>query len=273
MTYGVSMRVEGQTSRRPRRRFRLSRGPNSVGRKWQSIRFLLTRDRGAVSAFLKRGFGAHQSVWARLQLLYRITKTTNAVRGYHTLGEMLEVIEAILERHHVDELRVVEVGAGSGASTAKLSLAVARVGGQLNVFDTFQGIPQNDEQHTLLDGRPLVFQAGAFRGRLGAVERRVRAYGVADGCAFYKGDIRETLKGYDEAVDVALLDVDLVDSTRAALEALVPNLRPGGVIFSQDGHLTETVRLLQDPQFLKRLGPVRVYGLGQDKLIRIERIL
>ena len=52
----------------------------------------------------------------------------------------------------------------------------------------------------------------------------------------------------------------------------MPRLRPGGVIFSQDGHLHAIVSLLADPAFWRSevgVEPPRIRGLGRDKLLAI----
>lgn len=196
---------------------------------------------------------------------------TQHVRGYHSLAEMLVVCEAILERSGQSGLTVVECGAAKGSSTAKLSLATARAGGRLLVFDSFKGIPDNEEQHRNLDGRPVSFRKGAFTGRLKAVQRVVQTYGAPEVCTFTKGWFEDTLPDFQTPIDVVLLDVDLLSSTRTCLEALYPQLRPGGVLFTQDGHLEAIVALLRDEAFWLAMGvPVpSIDGLGQDKLLKI----
>ena len=199
----------------------------------------------------------------------RFINITNHVRGYHTLAELLTVSQEILARPRPV---VVECGAGSGSSTAKLSLAVRAAGGELHVFDSFRGIPPNDEVHQNLDGRRVVFRPGAFTGRLQAVKRVVEAHGAPEVCHYYKGLFEETLPSFRRPLDVVLLDVDLLSSTRTCLRELFPQLQPGGVLYSQDGHLVAIVELLRDPEFWRGLGlpPPAIDGLGRDKLLRLR---
>ena len=249
------------------------RGPGSVYRKLQSLRFLATRDRTAVFDFLSSSSIA-LSPLERLRLLYRFTHVTNHVRGYHTLAEMLRVSRAILARRGRG-LTVVEAGAGYGSSTAKLSWAVAAAQGRLLVFDSFRGIPPNTEVHRNLDGRRVVFRPGAFGGRLPVVRRAVERFGVAAVCEFHKGWFIDTLADFDRPVDVALLDVDLLSSTETCVRALYPNLRSDGVLFSQDGHLEAIVELLRSSEFWRGLGakePPKIRGLGRDKLLEVPAV-
>jgi O-methyltransferase len=183
------------------------------------------------------------------------------------------VAEAILTRAAQPGLTVVECGVGKGASTAKLSLAARLAGARLIACDSYRGMPPNQERHEDLAGRPMQFRAGAFRGRLREVQRTVAAYGAAEVVEYRKGWFAETLPGLDATVDVALLDVDLVASTRECLVHLVPRLRPGGVIFTQDGHLRAVAALLGDAAFWRDevgVAPPPIAGLGRDKFLAIQ---
>lgn len=249
----------------------LRRGTGSVYRKLQSIQFLLTRDRRAVTAFLRARYPIALSIASRIRLIRDFTRITNAVRGYHTLAEMLIVCDRIFRRAGRPGLTVVEAGAGSGSSTAKLSLATRIAGGRLVVFDSFRGIPENDEKHRLLDGRNLEFRKGAFRGRFASVRKRIERFGAIEVCEFRKGLFADTLPRFADSVDVVLLDVDLVASTRICTAHLFPKLRRGGVLLSQDGHLQATVDLFRDPEFWRSIGSdvPSIPGLGREKLLEI----
>jgi O-methyltransferase len=246
------------------------RGPGSAYRRALSIRYLLTRDRRASWRFVAGSSG--RAALDRLELIAAMLRITDQVRGYHTLSEMLTVSAEILER---ERPVVVECGAGSGSSTAKLSLAVRAAGGELHVFDSFRGIPENDEVHENLDGRRVVFRAGAFTGRLGAVQRAVDKYGAPEVCTYYKGLFSETLPGFKKTLDVVLLDVDLLSSTKTCVRALYPQLRPGGVMFSQDGHLRAIVETLRSDSFWRAevgVTPPSIEGLGRAKLLRLSKL-
>lgn len=245
------------------------RGPGSLYRRLQSLRFALTRDRAEIVRF---GRGARDAVdlGRRLALLAAFERVTHNVRGYHSLSEMLRVSAAILAR---PEAVVVEAGCGGGASTAKLSLAVREVGGELYVFDSFRGLPANDEEHTHLDGRTVRFRRGAFTGRLRAVQRTVARYGAPEVCRYHKGWFADTAPGFDRQIDVLLLDVDLLASTRTCLASFMPQLAGSGVAFSQDGHLRAIAELLASPDFWTGeigVAAPEVIGAGRDKLIEIR---
>jgi O-methyltransferase len=252
----------------------MRRGTGSLYRRLKSLQFLLTRDRHAVLSFVGTRYPVSLPVWRRLDLVRRYVRTTNHVRTYHSQAEMLAVTDRILALADRPGLTVVEAGAGKGGSTAKLSLATKLAGGRLLVFDSFRGIPANDERHTNLYGRPVEFRAGAFRGRLPSVRRTVAQYGALDVCEFHKGWFADTLADFDRPVDVVLLDVDLLASTRTCITRLFPRLRPGGSLFTQDGHLEAIVALLRDARFwTDEVGvpPPVIPGLGRRKLLEIRR--
>jgi len=243
---------------------RLRRGPGSLYRKAASLHFLVTRDRREVVDFLRADVEASRI--ERLRLIQSYVHTTNHVRGYHTLGELLRVSGEVLSR---ERPVVVEAGCGKGSSTAKLSQAVDRVGGTLHVFDTFRGIPANDEEHQNLDGRRVVFREGAFRGSLTSVRKTVARHGCIEACTFHKGLFADTLPALEGSVDVALLDVDLIASTETCIRQLAPRMARGGVLFSQDGHLQATHALLGRDELWREIGVEcpRIDGLGTDKLL------
>jgi O-methyltransferase len=252
---------------------RLRRGPGTVRRRWESIRFLLTRDRDAVLSFVAAAHRSPPSLARRLALVRRCLRATHRLRGYHTLSEMLTVGAAILERAGRSDLTIVECGVGKGSSTAKLSHFVREAGGHLHAFDSFRGLPPNDERVVHLDGRVTEFRAGAFHGRFAEVGKNLARLGAADVVTLHKGGFADTLPAFDRPVDVALLDVDLVASTRSCLVHLYPRLRPGGVLFTQDGHLRGVVEVLADAAFWRNdvgVEPPVIEGLGARKLLAIE---
>lgn len=251
----------------------LRRGRGTLYRRLQSLRFLAGRDRRAVLGFLRRSAASPLSLAARIRLVSQFVRITNQVRAYHSQAEMLALAEAILCRAGQPGLTVVECGSAKGASTAKLSLVARLAGARLVVFDSFRGMPPNQERHEDLGGRPMVYRPGAFHGRLREVQRTVASFGAPEVVEYRKGWFAETLPGFDRPVDVALLDVDLLASTRTCLVHLVPRLRRGGILFTQDGHLRAVASLLADPAFWRDevgVEPPRIPGVGSEKFLTIQ---
>jgi O-methyltransferase len=250
----------------------MRRGPGSLYRRARSVHYALGRDRAAIAAFLRARYPVALPVRARVALVARFLAITNATRAYHTQAEVLTVADRVLRLAGRPGLTVLEAGVGKGAATAKLSLVARVAGARLVVCDSFRGLPPNAEVHRHLDGRPARFRAGAFAGTLAAVERTVRRHGAPEACEFVKGWFADTLPGLRRPLDVVLLDVDLVGSTRTCVRHLYPRLRAGGVLFSSDGHLRATVDLLGDPSFWRDevgVAPPVAVGLGERKLVEI----
>ncbi|MFN8642666.1 MAG: class I SAM-dependent methyltransferase [Candidatus Binatia bacterium] len=248
------------------------RGPGTLYRRWESLRFLAGRDRRAVLAFLRGGPAGTVPLATRWQLLRQFVRITNRVRAYHTQAEMLAVAAAILQCRGQAGLTVVECGAGKGASTAKLSLATKLAGGRLLVFDSFRGLRPVASSTRISRAAAWCFApppSPAGCARCSAPS----AFGAPQVVEYRKGWFADTLPAFDEPVDVALLDVDLLASTRTCLVHLAPRLRPGGVIFTQDGHLRAVAGLLTDPAFwIDEVGvaPPRIDGAGREKFLAIR---
>jgi O-methyltransferase len=107
------------------------------------------------------------------------------------------------------------------------------------------------------------------------VRRTVERFGAPETCEFVPGWFADTLPGLERRLDVVLLDVDLLESTRTCVRWLFPRIRPGGVLVSQDGHLRATIALLRDADFWRcdvGIAPPPVQGLGRAKLVEIPAV-
>ena len=217
------------------------------------------------------------SLPARLRLLQRIYEASLGIECAHTQDEMLQVTSAILNVPIDVPGCVVEAGCFKGGSTAKFSIAAKLAHRQLFVFDSFEGLPENTEQHTLtIFGQVTDFSRGQYRGPLEQVQRNVATYGDGDICVYVKGWFDETMPQFSQPIIAAYIDVDLVSSTKTCLKHFYPLLQPGAFLYSQDAHLPLIIQLLEDSDFWeKEIGcpkPV-IVGLGQKKLISIRKPL
>lgn len=248
---------------------RLTRPPYSLRRAVRERRDLLV-----CAAFLADGsLGVPFPV--RASIVRRLYAASFAIDSPHRQEEVLSFMRAVLKLPRNGPGVVVEAGAYKGSSTAKFSLACALARRELVVFDSFRGMPPNQEPHDRnIFGRPESFKEGAYLGTLEEVRSNVIRFGRIDVCRFVPGWFEDTLPAFDEPVAAAYLDVDLAASTRTCLKYLYPRLKPGGVLFSQDGHLPLVIEVFADPAFWRRevgCEPPRVEGLGKRKLIKIRR--
>jgi O-methyltransferase len=137
---------------------------------------------------------------------------------YTTLG-------LAVQRVHDEEIpgALAEVGVWRGETSAFLHrLAPAR---RLYLFDTFAGFPESDLPPGADDRRFRDTSEAAVRARVGGSANVI----------LRPGYVPETLAGLeDERFAFALLDLDLLDPTAAALEFFYPRLSPGGYLVVHD---------------------------------------
>jgi O-methyltransferase len=207
-------------------------------------------------------------------LVRRLIDAHQHIPCAHTHDEMVRIVREIFSVPDDRPGSIVEAGCFKGGSTAKLSIVASRIGRRLVVFDSFEGIPDNDEPHdTTIFGDEARFAAGAYAGRLSEVSDNVDRWGELSACEMIPGWFENTMPSFREAVAVGFIDVDLASSTRTCLEHLYPRLIPGGVLFSHDGHLPLCIDVLRDRSMWERIGgpPPVITGLGSDKLVAIRK--
>lgn len=225
---------------------------------------------------LARGTGTHDtSLLLRLGLIRRFYRISYSVDCPHMEGEMARVTAAILSVPRDVEAVIVEAGSYKGGSASKLSRAVRYAGRKFVVFDSFEGIPEHHEQHSKnIYGGDAYFPPGSYKGSLDEVRSNIARYGAVEVCRFVKGWFDDTMPGFKDPVGVAYIDVDLESSTRTCIRYLYPLLIPGGVLFSQDGHLPWVIDLLRDEKFWREdvgAEPPRTEGLGNRKLVAVYK--
>jgi O-methyltransferase len=215
------------------------------------------------------------SVREKLRILKQLYFISLGVDSPHTQDEMLRVMQTILSVPRNGRGVVVEAGCFKGGSTAKFSLAADIAGKKLVIFDSFEGIPDNNEPHDKnIFGSNVKFARGAYRGSCEEVKRNVSKFGKINRCEFIPGWFDDTMPSFREPIAAMYLDVDLAASTRTCLKYLYPLLEPGGVLYSQDGHLPLVIDVFNDRSFWRNeVGYARpeVIGLGEKKLIKIVK--
>ena len=138
---------------------------------------------------------------------------------------------------------MAEVGVYQGCSARLIS--EASHGKPLHLFDTFDGLPQPDE-----DEKNHLRQ-NQYRSSIDGV----RAY-LADrpNVQFHPGKFPDTATGLEDKIfSFVHIDVDLKSSTRACLDFFYPRLTPGGMIMTHDYSYLDGVREAFD-EFTASLG-------------------
>lgn len=204
-------------------------------------------------------------------LMRRMRTVDASVECPHNPSHILTFVRELLRLDPVVPGVIVEAGCFKGGSTAKFSLVAGAIGRELVVFDSFEGLPANDEDHVdTLAGTDIRgwFDGGNFAGTLDEVRANVERYGDPTTCRFIPGWFDDTMPRFDEPIAAAYLDVDLAQSTRTCLEHLWPRISPGGVLVSQDGDfplVIEEFRSFADRE------EVKVEGLGRRKMLRVVK--
>ncbi len=243
-------------------------------REWMRLG-LKSSERRAAARFVAQG-PARLSRGERLALVRRYLATSGGMTCAHTHEQMLHFATTILELPDDVPGVVVEAGCFKGGSTAKFSLAARAAGRKLVVFDSFEGIPPNDEDHghNLFGQHTPHFNAGSYAGGLDEVKGNVARWGAPEVCEYVPGWFENSMPGFNQPVAAAYVDVDLASSTRTCLKHLYPLLVPGGAIFSHDGHLPLVQEVLTDDAFWRgEVGVPRppIEGLGERKLVVIRK--
>jgi O-methyltransferase len=213
----------------------------------------------------------------QVELYNRLTQVSKHVHCSHNASDVLAFIVEILSVPKDSPGCIVEAGCFKGGSTAKFSLFAKLVGRPLVVFDSFQGIPANEEpQEKSILGHSIkdAFPGGSFCGSLDEVRANVEKYGEIDVCRFVPGWFEDTMPHFNEPVCAAFLDVDLASSTKSCLKYLYPLLIPGGVICSQDGHFPRVIEVFSDDRFWEEeVGYKRppIEGLRKRPVIRVVK--
>jgi len=212
-----------------------------------------------------------------INLMGKFAKISRNVKCSHGHMEILSAAFEILSIPKNIEGHIVEAGVFKGGSAAKLSIIANMLNRKLYLFDSFEGLPENSENHvTSLLGHSIDgwFKGGLFKGGLAEVKNNIETYGESEVCNYVKGYFEDSMSKFTEKIAFAYLDVDLASSTRTCLKYLYPLLSKGGTIMSQDGDFPLVVDVFNDNDFWQNeLGIPKptIEGLGSRKIITITK--
>jgi O-methyltransferase len=211
----------------------------------------------------------------RFALILKFYKISYFVDCPHTEHEMISITRQILDLGMAMPGVIVEAGSFHGGSTAKLSLVAKLCGRQLEVFDSFAGMPENNEEHgKSIYGREHHFPKGSHAVPFDEVKNNVARYGDASRTQYHKGFFSDTMPSFHEPVAAACINVDLVQSTRDCYHNLYPLLSPGGIIISQDAHFPWIIELFESDAFWRgEIGIAKptMPGLGTLKFVTVRK--
>lgn len=226
----------------------------------------------------------HVSSIRRLLLVLQFFYIHMRVECKHGNFEIVQIAQSILENPQVHGA-ILEAGTYKGGASAKLSLVARLTGRKILLFDSFEGLPENDEFYNVYEKRTYsynptakktkygyVFSKGQYSSTLQELKKTIRSYGAPEVCIYHKGWFEDTMKKLHTPIAALFLDVDLASSTKTCLKYLYPLLEKGGVLYSHDGHLGRVTDVYKDKSFWKKeVGFVRptIYGLGKMRLLKI----
>jgi O-methyltransferase len=238
------------------------------------------KDIPAALGFIFHGTKSPTTFGVRLGLVLKFYKISYFVDCPHTEHEMISITRQILDLGVPSAATgvsgaIVEAGSFHGGSTAKLSLVAKWCDRQLHVFDSFAGMPENNEAHgKSIYGREHHFPKGSHAVPFEEVKKNVARYGDASRVHFHKGFFSDTMPSFREPVAAACVNVDLVQSTRDCFRYLYPLLPPGGIIISQDAHFPWIIELFESDAFWRdEIGIKKpaMEGLGTLKFVTVRK--
>jgi len=217
---------------------------------------------------------------ARAQLEKRFATISRNVDCPHNNSHILTFIIEMFRFHNnhpQDTCVFLEAGCYKGGSTAKFSAAATMLNAGLLVCDSFEGIPDNEEDHeTSIFGYSINnwFHKGAFHGGVEEVQKNVQKYGELSVCEFRKGWFEDTLPDLEESISGAYIDVDLASSTRTCIKHIYPRLVSGGFLVSQDGDFPLVIDVFDDDRFWETEVGCRkpvIHGLRTRKMLTVYK--
>jgi O-methyltransferase len=215
----------------------------------------------AFHSFFRKATGAEYGVGLvrKLALLFKMRRNTARIpSGSHFL-EHLVIATTILEIPPSEDGCVVECGSYKGASATNLSLVCAVVKRDLEVFDSFKGLPrpsERDQAHLVPDRSQVhTYEEGEWSGSQAEVRANITRYGDLSVVSLYPGFFHETLPDFEKRCVVAFLDVDLLDSLKTCLKYIWPLLCEGGYIFTHEArHLVISALFFDRDWWRENLG-------------------
>jgi hypothetical protein len=184
----------------------------------------------------------------KADLVARLIANTQTSESSTMFGEHVALVREILMVPRRLPGDVAEFGCFKGMSTASLSLACALTGRRLVVFDSFRGLPAQDEKISNFDGREVRYETGSFAGSLDEVKRNVAKRGNISVCEFVVGFFSETLPRRPPKERFVLIfeDADLPSSVRDVLKFAWPKLQDKCKFLSQEARDREVMEIFFD---------------------------
>ena len=221
--------------------------------------------------FLQNGSKCQYGTSVREEILARFEAVDANVKSGTTKTDGILLAEAALSMTADGDL--VECGCFAGASTCKLSIIAKLLGKRLHVFDSFEGLPEVDQENIrdfhARRGQDWVtdWSAGRYAAQLDLVRSNVERHGEVDSCVFVKGWFSEEIfsSHLPNQISLAFVDADIASSVRECVRAIWPQLAERGVFFCHDIAYIKVLQELHDREMWTELFdsyPPIIFGAG-----------
>lgn len=193
-----------------------------------------------LSGFLDKRTGSAYGVrlWTKWRLVFKMAYNNTQIVSGSSFLEHLFMATSLLRIDPAQEGVVVECGTYKGVSAANLSLVCALVNRPLEIFDSFEGLPEPgkaDESHAILaSAERHTYDKGSWCGQLEEVRENIRRYGNVEVCRFHKGFFDKTLPHFKTRCVQVFVDVDYRQSLETCVTALWPLLQDNGTFYTHE---------------------------------------
>lgn len=205
--------------------------------------------------------GERRRIVRRIRAAHR----ANPGRSASTFGEQLYLVRTILNMPADRAGAIAEFGCFKGMSTVAISIAAKYANRRVLVFDSFEGLPADDEAvHQVVSGTQVNYKKGDYAGTLDEVKEVVTRFGEIGQVEFVRGYFCDTLPKRPAEEKYALIfeDADLLSSVRDVLQHAWPRLASGGVFFCHEALDLEVAKLFFDESYWQKTHAQKAPGLA-----------
>lgn len=186
----------------------------------------------------------------KIKIVKRIQTALGKVDSATSIDVQIEIGKKILDLEINNANYIVECGCFKGASSVALSIFSKIVDRKLIIYDSFQGLPFDNDKvekrnypHLKLTGK---YTKGMYLATKKEVENNLTFFGERENVILREGFFNESLKNHSEKIDLLFLDVDLVESTKDCLKYLWHHLLNNSYVFTDDACDIDVVSLWFD---------------------------
>lgn len=184
------------------------------------VQFLLNNEIGATYNY---------GIVKKFNLVNRLKRNIKKVPTESTKLEHIEMATSILKVPASVEGDVIEFGCYKGGSSVNLSILCSITGRNLIVCDSFEGLPEPNEEdkvhYNLYTNHYDYYEKGRFATTLDEVKSNISRFGKIDVCEFIVGYFEDSLKSLNKKYIFSFFDADFVESLKPCILEVWPNLQ------------------------------------------------